>query len=97
MSDEDTQETGITLHLLADGIGGTGCRDPGMGLPEFEEEFNLPVGTRQDEGHGKGQVGDIGQVEGPLGQVDLGLREGTLIQPSLFFQTGLSLVAGVIR
>ncbi len=36
MSDENTQQTRIAFHLLTDGIGRTGGRDPGMGFQSLK-------------------------------------------------------------
>lgn len=55
-------------------------------LPQLEEQFDLPAGTREGVCLLETQIGDVGQVERPGSKSKLFRREGTLIQPHLFFQ-----------
>src|SRR5690606_36651150 len=93
---QHAEEFGVAFTLLTDGVSGAGDKDFAVGLPELEQQFNLLAGARQQMCLGKGQVGDIGQVDRPVSKSSLTRGEGTLVKAGFLPQTGEAFGVGVV-
>ena len=84
MRHQHAEEFAIAFTLLTDGVSGTGGQEFALRLPKFEEQFNLLARPRQQVRLGKGQVGDVEQINRPVGKSSLARRERTLVEARLF-------------
>lgn len=68
VGEDAADELGQAFDLLAQGVSGARGEQLSMGLPELEEQLNLPAQPGQDEGLLGRQARQVGQVNRPAEQ-----------------------------